>query len=160
MFAFSNLQPYFVCLRRVGRRLAHVSSEAHFNPFKKSHKYIYYIKTILQLYQSSRKNLCGDFWKIFQTFHCCNVTISLVPDINVARKYTMKSLAVCFWYFLRNFSWKLACLVPRCIQKCPQHRSSSTSSLPRSELFRPSKSLQYFTNSVCKLICVSEFQKT
>ena len=46
----------------------------------------------------------------------------------------------------------MAYLVPRCIHKRSQTMKFVTSSLSHSELCLPSKSLQYFTNRVCKLI--------
>ena len=66
--------------------------------------------------------------KMFQTFHCSNVT-------------TMKSLGVFPRYIREYFFWKWAYMVPRCIQKTSPTLKYVTSSLLRPEICLSSKSL-------------------
>ena len=74
--------------------------------------------------------------KKFQTFHCINVT-------------TMKSLELFPRNILEEFFLKIG-LEPRCIQRTTPTQKNVTSSLLRSELWSPSKSLKYFTNRVVR----------
>ena len=61
------------------------------------------------------------------------------------------------WNFLPEisaeiFSWKLAYLVSRCIQKRPPTKKNVTSSMFHSDFRLPSKSLKYFTYRVCNFM--------